>query len=293
MIRCDRLEYRARAAGSEGMGHLAIAAVIGMTAAAHAGDPAETAEYEVVFDAAWSPTSHPEDYPGGAHFSPLIGGTHVGAIAFWREGELASTGIERMAETGSKTILRNEVQAAIDAGHAFSVIEGSQVIGGTGMTSTTFAIAQDFPRATVVSMIAPSPDWFVGTQGLPLFVDGHWVPEVVFELLPYDAGTDSGVSYTSSDEDTQPPDPIAEILGYPFADEGARAQPLGTFAFRRLNAPPCPGDVDASGHVAFADVLAILAIWGPCEACPEDIDGDGDVGFADVLRVLGDWGPCG
>ena len=37
----------------------------------------------------------------------------------------------------------------------------------------------------------------------------------------------------------------------------------------------CPGDVDGSGGVGFADILAILAAWGPCSMCPEDINGDG------------------
>lgn len=55
---------------------------------------------------------------------------------------------------------------------------------------------------------------------------------------------------------------------------------------------PCPADVDDSGTVDFADLLAILAAWGPCPGCPEDIDGNGTVDFADLLAVLAAWGPC-
>lgn len=267
--------------------------VFATSAAATAGGPAELAEYEVNFVATWSAETHPQDFPVGAHFSSLIGGTHNGSIAFWNEGEIASTGIERMAELGSKTILRNEVQAEIDAGNAGSVVEGFSSISSPGMTSTTFTIGQEFPLATVVTMIAPSPDWFVGTAGVSLFVDGHWVPEVVVALLPYDAGTDSGTSYNSPNADTQPPDPIMEITGYPFAEENQRSESLGSFTFRRLNAPPCPGDVDASGEVGFVDVLAILTAWGPCDECPEDADGDGVVAFSDLLLVLEGWGACG
>ena len=54
----------------------------------------------------------------------------------------------------------------------------------------------------------------------------------------------------------------------------------------------CPADVDGSGTVGFADVLAVLADWGPCEGCDGDVDGDGTVGFEDLLAVLAAWGPC-
>lgn len=56
--------------------------------------------------------------------------------------------------------------------------------------------------------------------------------------------------------------------------------------------PGCPADFDGSGDVAFADLLAMLAEWGPCAGCPEDLDGSGDVGFADMLLLLAAWGPC-
>ncbi len=54
----------------------------------------------------------------------------------------------------------------------------------------------------------------------------------------------------------------------------------------------CPEDLDESGTVDFADLLAVLAAWGPCDGCPEDLDGSGAVDFADLLAVLAAWGPC-
>ena len=51
-----------------------------------------------------------------------------------------------------------------------------------------------------------------------------------------------------------------------------------------------PGDVDGNGVVDFADLLAVLAGWGPCEGdCPADLDGNGRVEFADLLLVLSNW----
>ncbi|MCP3905826.1 MAG: hypothetical protein GY715_19550 [Planctomycetes bacterium] len=56
---------------------------------------------------------------------------------------------------------------------------------------------------------------------------------------------------------------------------------------------PCPEDLSDNGAVDFADILAVIAAWGPCPpTCPEDLDGSGDVGFGDILTVIGAWGPC-
>lgn len=56
--------------------------------------------------------------------------------------------------------------------------------------------------------------------------------------------------------------------------------------------PGVPGDLTGDGTVDFADVLALLAAWGPCPervACPADLDGDGGVGLGDLLQVLANW----
>ena len=55
-------------------------------------------------------------------------------------------------------------------------------------------------------MIAPSPDWFLGVRDLSLCntTTGKWEDSAVRGLLPYDAGTDSGTNFTSSDVNTNP-----------------------------------------------------------------------------------------
>jgi hypothetical protein len=59
-----------------------------------------------------------------------------------------------------------------------------------------------------------------------------------------------------------------------------------------LRPAACPADTDGSGTVDTADLLAVLAAWGPCEGCPADVDGSGTVDTADLLAVLAAWGPC-
>jgi hypothetical protein len=50
------------------------------------------------------------------------------------------------------------------------------------------------------------------------------------------------------------------------------------------------GDIDGDGDVDTADLLALLAAWGPCEGCPEDLNGDGLVNTSDLLTLLANWG---
>jgi hypothetical protein len=54
------------------------------------------------------------------------------------------------------------------------------------------------------------------------------------ELFPYDAGTDSGVSYTSPNLPTASPEGIFRIEEDPLLVDG-RVPPLGTFTFTRLD----------------------------------------------------------
>ncbi|MBX7078421.1 MAG: hypothetical protein K1X88_04470 [Nannocystaceae bacterium] len=61
----------------------------------------------------------------------------------------------------------------------------------------------------------------------------------------------------------------------------------------REAAAGCVGDDDGSGTVDSADLLQLLAQWGPCEACSMDTDGNGAVDSADLLQVIAAWGPCG
>ena len=193
----------------------------------------ETARYAVVFQSTWSATTHPSDFPDNAHYSGLIGGTHAAAVRFWREGDLASEGMRLMAERGRKSPLDGEVMQAIANGTAQYVLSGPDLGTSPAETGMEFEISQSFPLVTLVTMVAPSPDWFVGVDSLPLFANGQWVDEIRVDLFAFDAGTDSGESYESPDEETIPRRPIARLSGYPVANNGAVA-PFGTFTFRRL-----------------------------------------------------------
>jgi len=71
----------------------------------------------------------------------------------------------------------------------------------------------------------------------------------------------------------------------------ARHGTIGSFLYAiDLVEPSAPGDANGDGVVNFADVLTLIAAWGPCSGtCPADLDGSGDVGFGDILIVLANW----
>src|SRR5262245_52233247 len=190
-----------------------LATTLGASPALASSPPAaaatQTARYMVRFDATWTSSSHPIDYPASAHWSSLVGGTHDSAVQFWQIGQLASIGIRDMAERGLTAPLASEVQAQITAGHAGAVILGNGIATGAGVATATFDVSQQFSLATVVTMIAPSPDWFVGVAGVPLFTGGEWLESVRVPLFALDAGTDSGLSYNAPNQVTMPPQPIA------------------------------------------------------------------------------------
>ena len=95
----------------------------------------------------------------------MIGGTHNSAVSFWDTGSNASEGIKQMAEFGSMGALRGEINQAISASNADAVLDGS-VMNSPGSQTITFNIRPPWNLVTVTSMLAPSPDWFVGVSGL-------------------------------------------------------------------------------------------------------------------------------
>ena len=55
--------------------------------------------------------------------------------------------------------------------------------------SFEMVVSKEFPLVTLVSMLGPSPDWFIGTESLSMVdSNGAFIPQIIYELYPYDAG---------------------------------------------------------------------------------------------------------
>ena len=184
----------------------------------------------MTFEGKWTPDVTPDRVPGDAHFSRLIGAVHNDQVAFLESGELASAGVESMAEVGETEILGNEVQAKINADPptALSVLQGSGA-GATGTVTWNVELTTAFPRVTLTTMIAPSHDWFVGVSGLPLLdAAGRWRELHTVDLFPWDAGTEEGNNFSlTPNVETDPQGVITSLRGTgPFTTE-----PIATLSF--------------------------------------------------------------
>jgi Raf kinase inhibitor-like YbhB/YbcL family protein len=190
-----------------------------------------SAMYRVTFNADWTSTSHPIDFPGAsAHFTSLVGNTHNSAGQIWDAGAIATNGIEQMAELGATNILNAEINTVINSGGSESRINGADA-NNVDSVAVEFTVSESHPLFSLVTMIAPSPDWFIGAHDLDLRENGVWKENFTLNLLPYDAGTQDGASFTTPGGNTNPRQPIERIITNPFPN----GTPLGTFVFERLS----------------------------------------------------------
>lgn len=241
-------------------------------------------QYQVVFDAEWSAATHPNSFPPNPHFSPLIGTTHTEALTLWEPGGIATPGIELMAETGSPSSLSSEVSGHINAGVADQFLNLGGVALSPDTRTGTIDVDADFPLLSLVTMIAPSPDWFVGIHNVDLRPDGIWARELVFDLDPYDSGTDSGANYTSGNADVTPHAPIANLSNtFPFTGSGR----IGTFTITLISDASCSHADLAEPYESldFFDVSAFISAFN-AQDDSADFTNDGIFDFFDVSEFI-------
>ena len=215
---------------------LTLATLLVITpASAQAQGNAQSATYTVTFTGKFDGAALASgvSVPSGEHFTTLIGAVHNGSVTFWSDGGTASAGIESMAEVGGTSTFKSEINAAMP--NALAIIEQSIASGGTATATVDITLTTDHPLVTLTSMVAPSPDWFVGVSGLSLrnTADDGWQPTHSVDLFPYDAGTEEGTEFSLLNSATSPQGTIASIKGTgKFSNE-----PIATLTFDLLAAP--------------------------------------------------------
>lgn len=153
----------------------------------------------MVFEGLWTNITHPKDFPVSlwlTHFSDIIGATHEANFSFWGEGHIATDGFRLLAEWGSIRGLDQELK--LKTKHLRTIFKAKGLWFPKVNTNTSSSFKTDRKRhlVSLVSMFGPSPDWVVGVNGLDLCQkDCSWKEKMVIDLYPYDAGTDSGISY--------------------------------------------------------------------------------------------------
>ena len=155
--------------------------------------------YQVTVTGMWQTNSHPNGptsgaLPGGAHFTSMATMIHDDTISFWESGGMATTGIENVAELGSTSALQQE---ATNAGTQVSSFAINPAPSLSGMRMYSIEATSTHSLLSMISMIAPSPDWFIGLSSVELTdAEGKWYRCLNSNLVGYDAGTEDATAFT-------------------------------------------------------------------------------------------------
>ncbi len=200
-------------------------------AAAHP-TPAAPAEYTVIIKSTWTKTTHPFEYPSGAHFSGMIGASHNAKYSIFAVGRRPTPGLERLSEEGKHSPLDTEIRTAIDQGNALMLFESGGLKNWKDSMVATVRVDPAHSLVDVVNMVAPSPDWFTGATNVNLDENGAWVARKTLTLPAYDSGGDNGKTYKAPDRDTNPKKPTTRAADRHFVIHG-RVKPVAILIFVR------------------------------------------------------------
>lgn len=205
-----------------------------------------TAKYRLTFYGNWSEKVHPKDYPRRAnHWSALIGASHSRSYVLWEYGGYASEGVRQVAELGSPIRMEEEIRQKGD--EVLTVIKTKaqwpawQPLNLRAAPSAEFSVDRSRHLMSFLTMLGPSPDWNVGLSGEDLCTkDCGWVQRLVTDLIPWDAGTDSGITYESPNKPLMPQEKIRPLTSLdhpqsPFYDpEGGAITPVARVVVERI-----------------------------------------------------------
>ena len=199
-------------------------------AAARPAMPTGPAEYTVIIKSTWTKTTHPYEYPSGAHFSGMIGASHNARYSIFAVGRRPTPGLERLSEEGKHSPLDTEIQSAIDQGNALMRFESGGLKNWKDSMVATVRVDPAHPLVDVVNMVAPSPDWFTGATNVNLAENGAWVARKTLTLPAYDSGGDDGKTYKAPDRDANPKKPTTRAADRHFVIAG-KVRPVATLIF--------------------------------------------------------------
>ena len=135
--------------------------------------------------------------PDAAHWSAPVVTFGKAPLGLTAVGDKAGDGLKQLAETGETKSFKADAYAA----GGTTCVELSKTSKSHGSVEKGgIQVAAGERHATLTSMMAPSPDWFVHADADLVDADGHWRNIVVASLSLFDAGTkaDTGGAATPS-----------------------------------------------------------------------------------------------
>jgi hypothetical protein len=167
--------------------------------------PAAEALYKTEIRLQWASPAF--TIPANAHFTAFAGMIHHKDSFLWTSNGLATLGLENVAEVGNPAQLNVEMAAIISKGSASYKFEIPSP-GISGIIDTSFRFTLQHSCISFASMIAPSPDWFVGLNQYNLLQENKWINEVTVPLYLFDAGTEDGDVFGYNNPPSVPQQPV-------------------------------------------------------------------------------------
>ncbi len=199
-------------------------------------------------------------YPGGIEVDFPLGEGNVTALRFEQVGSV-QTEMEQTSEQAWSFVIDVPVLITME-------LEVLETPSGPLMSPGVLQLAGTLTRNGTTYQFTASSS----------FASEEVVEDIpiVFENVPLEVPT------------IIPPGEIAHLLLSAEA-ESATLTTKVNLQFTAEGGVTVPGDVDGDGVVSVADVLAIIAAWGPCDGCTEDLNNDGNVDVNDLLEVIANW----
>ncbi len=191
------------------------------------------AVYKVTFTGKWVAPQFP--IPVNAHFTPIIGMVHNSSTYMFRPGVLAGIGVERVAEDGNAFPLLQE----IDSLTALKKATSTQIIFTPGLSSSntiTIYCNSNYPLFSCMSMLAPTPDWFMGVHDISLKQGDGWISDSTVNVYAYDSGTEQGDIFNQDNPPTVPQQVVSLLTpanAMVLANGNSSIAPIGTIRFVR------------------------------------------------------------
>ena len=159
--------------------------------------------------------------------------------------------------------LYNEVKMMKKPGFVSNVYKTRGVSTPGGYTTTKIMVQNMYSMVSLITMIAPSPDWFVGVDSYDLCGMNGWKEKVTMDLLPWDAGTEDGLTYKLDNTETNPVDVIMRITTDSNSDIGKHANvTFATVTFTRVEMTPTDSAPGLSAGLFTFLSVSLLAIMG-------------------------------
>lgn len=149
----------------------------------------------------------------GSYFTPLLVTAHADSARLFTSGMPASTSLQSMAEGGAIDGLAAD-QAALNATTVENPAAGLLEPGASTTASLNTDDSPDNTRLSIVAMILPSNDGFMGLNGVAIPTEPG---TYVFNVNAYDAGTEANDEVVGSGmpgaAGFPAPPPVAAAIG--------------------------------------------------------------------------------